>query len=596
MKKKLLLITLCIIATLSAAAQTQQGIIKTPGRLGKNGRVITGDRLPGATVHIKGRNAVVSGTNGTFSFPIPANKFLLDSVKLNNYVLVDPEAVGRQYTYSNNPIILLMEKPERLADNLIANEQKIRQTLQEKLQAKEAKIEALREQNKITQEEYRKAMQQLYAEQESNEKLIKEMAERYSQIDFDQLDEFNQRISDCIINGRLTEADSLLRSKGDIHTRIDRLNKQHEANAEIRDNLEKSEYMEQKNREDIAQDCYHHHELFLMNHQNDSAVHYLELRADLDTSNIEWQCSAGLFINNYMANYPLAIKYFERGLKQAQNQYGEECTWVGIFYNNIGLAYSNSDYIKALEYYFKALSISEIISDTDYRLTANTNNNIGLAYYNLEDYSNALQYFLKALVFFEKESEKELPSIAMVFNNIGGVYFSQKKYDLAIEYFLKAIDIQEKTLGVVHPETATSYNNIGMVYKSQGDDTKALSYYLKALAIREKVFKTNHPETATTYNNIGEVYDNQGDYNRALEFYFKALNTYEKALGANHPYCAIVYTNICMVYYTLNDYDKSLEYCTKALNSYSIHNGPDHPSTQESKRFIEFIKWKQSQQ
>ena len=45
----------------------------------------------------------MSQANGTFSFPIPANKFLILSVKKQGYVLADPETTTRQYSYSFNP-------------------------------------------------------------------------------------------------------------------------------------------------------------------------------------------------------------------------------------------------------------------------------------------------------------------------------------------------------------------------------------------------------------------------------------------------------------------------------------------------------------
>ena len=60
---------------------------------------------------------------------------------------------------------------------------------------------------------------------------ISEMAERYSKMDFDEVDEFNRRISSLILEGKLTEADSLLNTKGDINSRTDILRQHQKANA-----------------------------------------------------------------------------------------------------------------------------------------------------------------------------------------------------------------------------------------------------------------------------------------------------------------------------------------------------------------------------
>ena len=335
MKNLFVTIILFLIVFQCVEGQTQHGYVKTKGRLDSNGKIIAGQRLSGVTVQVKGHNALVSGSNGTFSFPIPEKKFFIHSVKKRGYALVDPEATAKQYSYTSTPLVLVMETPSQQMEDKLANERKIRRTLQRQLVAKEDEIEALKEQNKITQEEYQNTLQKLYSEQKSNEKLIAEMAERYSQLDYDQLDEFNKRISECILNGRLTEADSLLRSKGDINTRIAHLNKHHVANEQSQATLDKSKAMEQKDREDIAQDCYTQYELFKMQHQNDSAAHYLKLRASLDTANYQWLYEAGDFIENYIADYTLAMSYYQMGLHQVIDKYGEQNEWTANFYNRI---------------------------------------------------------------------------------------------------------------------------------------------------------------------------------------------------------------------------------------------------------------------
>ena len=249
--KRLLWISLCLLLTLCASAQTQQGYAKTKGRKGSDGAVVPGQRIVGATVQVKGRNAVVTQANGVFSFPIPASRFFIQSVKKQGYVITDPEMLTKQYAYSTNPLILVLETIEQKTDDKLAAERKIRRTLQRQLQKREDEIEALKEENKLTREQYQNALQQLYAEQETNEKLISEMAERHSEIDYDLMDEFNTRISDCILEGRLAEADSLLRSKGDIKDRIAAVHKAEAIEAaEAAEIAERQQILEQSNKQD----------------------------------------------------------------------------------------------------------------------------------------------------------------------------------------------------------------------------------------------------------------------------------------------------------------------------------------------------------
>ena len=174
----------------SAQAQTQQGFVKTKGRM-VNGQLVPGQGLKGATVSIKGRTAVlVNNDDGSFSFPIPETQFRVDSLRKNGYQLVDLSSCPRSYEWSANPIYIVMETPDQQLQDKLTAERKIRRNLQKQLQEREDEIELLKEQQKISDEEYRLALQKLYQDQENNEQLISDMAKRYSELDYDQLDEF----------------------------------------------------------------------------------------------------------------------------------------------------------------------------------------------------------------------------------------------------------------------------------------------------------------------------------------------------------------------------------------------------------------------
>lgn len=233
MKRTLCLsIGLLIAAMAFAQVQTQKGYVKTKGRM-VNGQHVPGQGLKGASVTIHGRTAVlVEKDDGAFSFPVPAHTFMFQNVQKNGYQLVDADALKKSYNYSTNPIYLVMETPEQQTQDQLESERKIRRTLQRQLQQREDELEALKETNRITGEEYQQALQKLYADQQDNEQLIADMAKEYAQMDYDQMDDLNQRISDAIINGRLTEADSLLRSKGDMKNRVAEIRKEQQTEAQ----------------------------------------------------------------------------------------------------------------------------------------------------------------------------------------------------------------------------------------------------------------------------------------------------------------------------------------------------------------------------
>ena len=62
MKRSLLLLSLVLSLCLFSFAQTQQGFVKTRGRM-VDGQLVPGQGLKGATVSIKGRAAVLVKSN-----------------------------------------------------------------------------------------------------------------------------------------------------------------------------------------------------------------------------------------------------------------------------------------------------------------------------------------------------------------------------------------------------------------------------------------------------------------------------------------------------------------------------------------------------
>jgi adenylate cyclase len=151
-------------------------------------------------------------------------------------------------------------------------------------------------------------------------------------------------------------------------------------------------------------------------------------------------------------------------------------------------------------------------------------NNIGVVYWYQSDYPKALEYYFKALKIDEELSDKS--EIAGTLCNIGIVYNSQEDYPKALEYMLKGNEI-DKALGN-KPGIASNLGNIGEIYRRLSDYAKALEYDSSALQLYEELGDKNG--IARNLGNIGAVYTEQASYPKALEYYFKALRI-SKELG-----------------------------------------------------------------
>ena len=579
MRKSLIFSILLLLSTAFAFAQaTQAGYVKTKGRMDSKGNLIPGTRIGGVSIQLTGGHSTVADGNGNFTLTAPDKKFYLSDVQKQGYVLTDPEMLKKQYVCSSNPLVISMETKEKLADDQLAAERKLRRQLQKQLQQKEDEIDALKEENKITEEEYRQALQKLYEYQESNEKLVSDMAKRYAELDYDLLDEFYRQVSFCIENGDLVKADSLLRSRGDVSLQIKDAQKKAQALNEEKENLQQAEAVLAADIDELGRRCFSYYEKFASQFENDSASYYLELRASLDTTRVEWQLDAGSFILHYLAGYKKSVFYYHRALRHALAQYGEAHPYVMKSYNNMAIVYFNTGkYERALEYQQKSLAIRQSVYGENHPEVASSYGNIGNIYGKLGDHTQELEYYQKAMQIRKSVYGENHPDVALNYSDLGIAYEDLGDYAQALECHQKALSIRKSLLGENHIDVATSYLNMGTVYADLEEFEPASECFQKALSIQKTIYGENHPDVAETYNNLGLVCCSLGEYTQALEYTQKGLDIMKSFFGESHPNVAQIYGSMGVVYYNQGDYLHALEYYQKALALQKSFFGESHP-------------------
>lgn len=242
---------------------------------------------------------------------------------------------------------------------------------------------------------------------------------------------------------------------------------------------------------------------------------------------------------------------------------------TALTYNNLAGVYQyKGEYDNAIEFFEKALKISEAKLGLDHPNTAATYNNLAGVYHAKGEYGWAIGFYEKALKIYEHILGLNHPDTAAAYNNLAVVYRCRGEYNKAIGFFEKALKIYEDTLGLHHPNTAFIYNNLALVYHAKGEYDKAIGLYEKTLKIREVKSGSDHPNTAFTYNNLAAVYKHIREYDRAIWFYEKALKICEEKLGLHHPNVAATYNNVALVYYAKEEYDREIWFYKKALTIY----------------------------
>lgn len=220
---RLFILLLTVLLSSISNGQTQQGFVKTQGRPNKPGKA-----LSGVTMRWRGNmNAVLSGNDGKFSVSFPDKKdgddIAIVSIRKKGYELIDKDFIGRQLVFSTSvPIEIVMVSSAELEANRKRISDNAYRKAEETYQIKLKQLEKQKEESDITLEQYRQQLQQLQDNYEKYVSLIDGMADRYARTDYDHLDSIDIEINQCIENGDLDKADSLIHTVFDPSTVLER--------------------------------------------------------------------------------------------------------------------------------------------------------------------------------------------------------------------------------------------------------------------------------------------------------------------------------------------------------------------------------------
>lgn len=182
---------------------------------------------------------------------------------------------------------------------------------------------------------------------------------------------------------------------------------------------------------------------------------------------------------------------------------------------------------------------------------------VGICYDYLNSYDLALDYYLKALSISENENYYNAKVRAM--NNIAIIYSKHENHESALKYFFNVINLQQSqndSLGF-----ANTYVNVGIVYNYLGDFQKSLDYTLDAISLFENM--NSKQSLASSYENLANTYLSLNNSEQALKSYLKALNI---AKETKSKYTiASVSLNLGNYYLQQNDYQTALDILNENL-------------------------------
>jgi tetratricopeptide (TPR) repeat protein len=279
----------------------------------------------------------------------------------------------------------------------------------------------------------------------------------------------------------------------------------------------------------------------------------------------------------HYGNYDQALNYYKKSLEIDENKFGKNID-IGTTYYFIGTAYSaKSEYIKAIEYFEKAINTYRIFLDENHIFFFRIYNDLGLLLGSIQQNNKALLTLEKSLQIAIKNHGTQHSSVAAAYNNLGVVWHYMSEREKVLPYFEKCLEITLAVYGENHLIASDSYLNIGHEWKLLGNNEKALSFYEKSLRIRLLKLGDKHPKIADTYLKIGDLFNVDMPISSTIEYYEKALNIYLDNLDPNHDSIANLYNSMGNYYRKISEFDKAIEFCEKSCEIYINTFGDQHP-------------------
>lgn len=635
--KKLFLLTVAIMAFLASFADSQKGYVRTKGRRAANGTIIQGQRLADVSIEVDGKGTFLSKDKGVFVLSVP-RVFKLSRIQKKGYSLHDPADILKTHTCNPEDLVIVLDVPSQNAEDKLAIQEKRYRQLDAKYKKLAAELNEQKERNAIDRQKYREEMQRLFLEQEEEERLVEDLAERYSQIDFEALDEFELKFSNYLLDGDIEKADSLLKTKGNVNeamARLETLNKRVDREkdelAKLQASLSTDTMYQAKMKDELGLLLYHHFEIFSLRNLPDSAAYYIELRAALDPENVRWQLDAGDYIRDYVSDFEKAGKYYNDALQSAlaidphsddsascynrlailshlnsENEKALECSlkaleiWrnlngefdldVAVGYLQLYDAYYDLDrYEEAKDALEKSIEIIRHPDINDSKYLAKAYNRMGELYDTFGDYDLALGYYDKVKELNKGQDLESKYALAANLQNIAHTLRKKGEYQNAIDTFNEAISVRNEILMPGHLSFSGDYKGIGGVYFSMKKYDKALEYFMKAIDIRQEYFPENHPLILSTLSDIGACQRDMGNMDGAVETHKEIIRLLGEAGEGNAHIIESVYIQLGVDYHMLGEYDKAIECMQRGIEIISSILGENHPNLAYEFNNIGFI-------
>ncbi len=229
----------------------------------------------------------------------------------------------------------------------------------------------------------------------------------------------------------------------------------------------------------------------------------------------------------------------------------------------------------AIEHFERMRLIGE--ADQDSTIIAKSNNGLGTVYYQMGSFPKALDYYYKALSLSGTDTLFKV----RIYNNIGSAFTSLGPMDSVMQYYNKSVayHLSHQNFNYL----STTYSEIAILYQKQKNDAELKKYFNLAL---DASLKANEPfQTAGVYLSIGEVIlDQHPDI--AADYFGKALALAQQT--NNYDQIIKSLEKLAFLSEKKRDFERAYEYLNLLVN---LDNSLD---SKQSRNRLEQLEYEQN--
>ena len=223
----------------------------------------------------------------------------------------------------------------------------------------------------------------------------------------------------------------------------------------------------------------------------------------------------------------------------------------------------------------RAMAIDERVLGPDHPSTADTINELALAYRHEGQWNEAARLYRRALAIYQAAPNSSQVPVAL--NNLAQTLAAQRQRNEAERLFRQALAESEKRYGPDHPDVAAELAGLADLLGSRHKYAEAERLLSRAQKIDRRRFPPDHPQIAYDLIHAADLAFERKQYGQSEDLLHQALAILNRTFAPNHPEIGKATASLAEIRRCQRRLDESEELYRHAVAILEQAWGPENP-------------------